>query len=436
MKTPKGRVIQKFLDFLSRYVPVNNARLATLGGEGVEAGIWEKAGVAPKHGWLIESSRRRQRKLVKNTRFLFVNRLSAFHNIVKGLGRKASGIDGFHLDLCGTLHGKVVGDFALDLPLVFKSKGKCLAITVADARRNITLEQWPDVMRKGGELFGNRTQSIIRKLEAQQRNVPVRSDLPEFIAAFDPLKAARREFGLLVEIAQILKDRRIFVDVMERYIYVSRYSGHSFRMRTYFFHFNGRGINPYALVELWLQSPLSFYKSGKFVSVHGGKTITTKLVRKGVNFMGSKLLELVTLIGGEMLAEYKQLASASDRLAIIQDALGQTSAPRSDSDANSQHRRGRPRKLKEWKSLSTKDKILLQLRFLELKSKNGKRWPKGEWNRVVIEEFGHRSVRLRRSLRAALAHTGGKFRNQFTSRIKKVFGVEAQPLLDRLQKVG
>jgi hypothetical protein len=131
LKDPKGRIIRRFLDFVSHYVPIPDARLATLGGLGIEAKIWEEMNVT--HGWLIELNHRRRTNLIRKNRFKITNRLKTFDSVLAGHGDEGF-IDGFHLDLCGTFANKVVHDFAPILPHMFKSRGKCLAITVADQR--------------------------------------------------------------------------------------------------------------------------------------------------------------------------------------------------------------------------------------------------------------------------------------------------------------
>lgn len=237
MMTPKEYVIRSFLDFVCRHVPQSEAQLATLGGQGLEAGIWAERGVPSAHGWLIELNRKLGGNLIKNHRYHTHNRLGTFHRILGGLGEKSL-IDGFHLDLCGTFTEKVIEDFSPVLPLVLQSRAKCIAITVADQRRNLILERWKDYEYEGALLFGDEGRPIMRLLEAEQRKIPVRKDLPAFMEGFDPLKGAMREFGLMVEIAKLLIVHRRCVPVeVVRYVYVSKIGKRSFRMRTYFFHF-------------------------------------------------------------------------------------------------------------------------------------------------------------------------------------------------------
>src|SRR6185437_5973807 len=146
--------------------------------------------------------------------------------------------DGFHLDLCGTFDGDMVRDFSPIVPLVQKGRGRCLAITVADARRNKALEQWPEVRRHGRRYFGKSANALYERITEQQQRLPVNKNLPAFMQQFDPEKAAKREFALLVAVTELLKKATAtFPTEVERYIYVSRYGKTPFRMRTYFFHF-------------------------------------------------------------------------------------------------------------------------------------------------------------------------------------------------------
>jgi hypothetical protein len=224
METTKEQVIRFFLAFLSRYVPLGQAQLATLGGRGIEAGIWSELGVPSEHGWLIERSRERGGKLIRGHHYQIHNQLGTFDRILAGFGMDHAFIDGFHLDLCGTLSDNAIADFAPVVPLVLASKGRCLAITVADARRNLVLEQWPKFQKRGRKLFGKqKADDFYEQITAFQRNVPIKKDQPAFIKPFDPVKASRREFGLLVEFAELLSEQKLpWIPVaVERYIYCS-----------------------------------------------------------------------------------------------------------------------------------------------------------------------------------------------------------------------
>ncbi len=48
MSSQKRAVLERFVELLSGYTPLNRAVLATLGGEGLEAKVWKKAGISQK----------------------------------------------------------------------------------------------------------------------------------------------------------------------------------------------------------------------------------------------------------------------------------------------------------------------------------------------------------------------------------------------------
>ena len=111
-ETTKGQVIRLWLAFLSRFVPLGQARLATLGGRGLEAEIWEELGVPRDNGWLIERNRKRGGNLIAEHRYHVHNQLVTFDRILAGYGSAQAVVDGFHLDLCGTFSGQSLADFS------------------------------------------------------------------------------------------------------------------------------------------------------------------------------------------------------------------------------------------------------------------------------------------------------------------------------------
>jgi hypothetical protein len=260
MDTPKEQIIRLFLDFLSRHRPLADARVATLGGQGIEAKIWTESGIPPEHGWLIELNRTRGNRLIENHRYRHHNRLGTFHQILAGQGGPAARIDGFHLDLCGTVTERVIHDFSPLLPLILQSTGRCLGITVSDQRRNRALEEWPVVMKKAERLFGKHTAGLLEKIETLQTQLPIREGLPSFMSGFDPCKGARREFSLMVELIDLFQEHSWVPVEIVRYVYVSRYGGKPFRMRSFFFHFApvSTPSSDLAVARTWTKSPLYF----------------------------------------------------------------------------------------------------------------------------------------------------------------------------------
>ncbi len=437
MITPKERVIRLFLGFLSHYVPLSQARLATLGGYGIEAKIWAESGVPPDHGWLIELNRERGGRLIKSHRYKSHNRLGTFHRILNGYGEDGH-VDGFHLDLCGTMSDRVIDDFSPVLPLVLQSTGKCLAITVADQRRNVALEQWPEIQLRGKQLFGRQSTGMLQEIESQQRRIPVKRNLPAFIKAFDPTKAAKREFGLLVEIAEILRNHASWTSAqIERYVYVSRYQGRPFRMRTYFFHFEqGNPKNSGSVfARMWITSPLHFNGGEKFVEIKAPSTVVERTAPTKGTIM-SRLGNVARALGGDELAEYEMLVQNNEQLQQILQTVASVNglgmAPKTAQSSTTPAQKGARR---NWDDLSQQEQITWLLKALELKAKGNGSWDNGQWKNILKQDFGHYSAGLGRSLRAALARTNGKFRANFVTRIKSAFGKDFHLYLDRLSKL-
>jgi hypothetical protein len=463
MLEAKEQVIQLFLSFVSRYVPLGQARLATLGGRGLEAKIWAERGIPAEHGWLIERNRQRNDALITNHRYSVHNQLGTFDRILAGHGKDAS-IDGFHLDLCGTLCDHAIAGFKPVIPLILTSGGRCLAITVADARRNLVLEQWPAIIKRGKRLFGTEVAGIYQTIMAAQRRVPVNHDrnLPAFIKPFDPVKAAKREFGLLVELAELMRAQDLpwMPATIERYIYVSHSMSRGFRMRTYFFHFGemtaaNAGCS---FAQAWVESKIFFANGEAFHEVEqtpGGVVVQPLPTKKGDLAMAtSKLHELVSLLGGSYEVEYNELAAASQRLQRFLDALGMGShqaeaiaaiapapvlpmanaslapAPATASTPS------RPAKKRMWYDLSAYEQVEFQIRALEFKRDHPAEYMNGGWKELLKAVFGHYTKPLAASCRAVMARTSGKHRPQFIAKIKKacVGPSEAKAYLDRLAK--
>lgn len=449
MESLKGKVIRLFLEFVSHFVPIGESQFATLGGQGLEAKIWQESGIPPNHGWLIERNRERGGKLITNHRYRTQNQLGTFDRILAGYGDKHAFIDAFHLDLCGTLSNSTITSFAPALPLILMSKGRCLAITVADARRNLILEQWPDFEKRALKLFGKNAESIYKALLAKQRSIPINENAPAFIKPFDPEKATRRELGLLVELAELLKVQKLpWIPVtMERYVYVSRYQKRPFRMRTYFFRFEHetREADVIAFAKSWIESKLLFANGENFLEVKGpsiGVVPKPKKMEKGERLMpNSKLGELAKLLGGAEEAEYSELLTKSRQLDAFLTALKgagvanienqRTVTSSSASEAGQSTRRIK----KNWKDLSDREQIEWQIKALELKASSNGHWQNGTWKELIRKDFGHYDQKLSKSLRAALARTSGGFREMFKARIETVLGNEAGPYLDRLGKL-
>jgi hypothetical protein len=446
MKTLKERIAHRFLEFLSHYTPLPQAQLATLGGQGIEARVWAEVGIPGNHGWQIELNRSRRKELISNGsngKYRSHNRLGTFHKILEGHGDQGA-IDGFHLDLCGTLSDQVIKDFSPVLPLVYASKGRSLAITLSDSRRNAILENWPEYVERGIKLFGKHSQKVFEHIVSWQKRIPKgeKRRLPR-IKNFDPEKGAKREFGVLVDMSEIIGKHWTCTSI-ERYVYVSRYSGYPVRMRTYFFHFEPHPKKvPNSLVKVWLESPLFFDKDTKFVAVRKSSKFTYAVkaakprgeVMKDEKQTGSKLEALVRLVGGEAENEYNALVDIQSRYQDIFRAIGvaspQVSVPQFADKAlpNGGSRSTR----RKWQNFSDEEQVEWLVKILRRKSQNNGKWP-AEWKQIVKEDFGYYDTNLARALRSSLAHTTRSRRPKFIARIKEVFGDKAHIYIDQLPK--
>lgn len=456
----KEVIVGKFLDFVGEYVPLREARLATLGGKGMEARVWAEKGIPHDHGWLIERSRERSTDLINDHRYQTQNQLSTFPQILQGHDESHAYIDGFHLDLCGTFTNRVISEFSPAFELIIRGGARCLSITIADQRRNLALEQWSDVRRRGRQLIGIEvSKSMYESFIEEQRRLPVGRLLnaPAFIKPFDPIKGAKREFGLLVEMSDILSQFIASTDRVERYVYVSRTSGTPFRMRTYFFHFTSvskskAGKAGLHLAKCWIKNPIHFVeKNGEINQTKG------KLQMQQSEPQMSKLEKIAEIIGGEEHAEYLRLKSDSGQLHVILGALAQArvvtgaSSPTNHASVNTinartaetesiprrTYRTGRATNAKRWEALSESAKFDWLIKVLERRTDNGGKWAYGEWEKLIENDFGQYDVDFARSLRATLARTSGKFRPNFILRIKEALPAdEAKGMIDRLQRVN
>ncbi len=449
MKDTKEQVLNQFLNFVAKFVSLGSARLATLGGNGVEAKVWQERGIPSTNGWLIERSRDKSGNLIATHRYNVQNQLSTFPQTLRGLGHDS--VDAFHLDLCGTLGEDLTDNAKRVLELVFESTGRTLAVTVSDQRRSLILEQWEDYAKRARRLLGDKAESILDGIVAEQRNLPVsKKKLPAFFQASDPVKGAKRELGLMVDFARLLKGYNFKCSQMERYVYVSNYAQRAFRMRTYFFHFESMVSekNADALVTEWLRSPLYFVTSSEMTTVSltpqtvNEEKRTTKQQEEKMTTMStqSRLAIIASAAGGDIEEEYLKLVADSRKLQAFQSLL---------HDSNSEHprvpigglpppettssRSGKPRR---WDSLTFAEQLQWILKALEIKSQNGGKWKsKEQWVQLLKQDFGGYNIPLGRCLGGAIAHSSGKFRKKFVERVRASFPAdEANAYVERLHK--
>lgn len=269
----KVQVLEALLAFVSRYRPLDQCVVATLGGRGLEAELWLKAGIAGSNGFLIERGRNSSRALLRrNFPYRHTDRLGQFARKLRTLKGQRASLDLLHVDLCGTMEPKL-DDVKSLIPLVARSRAQCLAVTVADMRRNLTLETpLPDVKLRAGRYLVPQTaaEGFFNELLLQQKELPTTIDLPAFFHSADPAKGAARELGVFASVMEALNPRpgrtMVVPDAIERYVFISRWSGRPFRMRSYFFHLKRTRNNLIQLLaaeNVWRSSRLCFLKNGE-----------------------------------------------------------------------------------------------------------------------------------------------------------------------------
>lgn len=252
MNVAKQTVLKHLTALAGEYVPLHQANVATMGGEGLEAAIWRDAGVTENRMWLIDRSPRRMHELMSQYPDAnhLIGRLSRFPEILRtGYGDRSS-LDYFHLDLCGTLE-PALDDLKGLLSSLSSGTGKCLAVTVADARRNLSLDNRDVMLDAASKIFGrswNRLRASLLKFHGLTCTCLV--DI-----SADPWLVTLREIGFMLNIlcamagttpagaGEALRDGNrkglpqlhLEPERIERFIYHSTPPVMS-RMRTYFMH--------------------------------------------------------------------------------------------------------------------------------------------------------------------------------------------------------
>ena len=438
----KISVLRAFLQFAGRFVDLEKGTFVTLGGEGIEARLWKNAGIPPRHGYLIERGRRLGQALLHEYGYGLSNDLASFSRKLTAIHGAGSRIDSLHLDLCGTLECKATMVQPL-IPLVVNSVGRCLAVTVADQRGNPALTNEHELLSEASRVLGKSgAQTLMDHFVQQQMQVPTNATLPTFLRHADPRKGALRELSLFLTMLSLLGGENETVtalpDQLERYLYVSNWSGTSFRMRSYFFHLttlDGVGMSSAALAlkERWMASPLHYIGSTSELLIQGAIPSSQEAQ------MYEKLKQIAEAVDGAVLAEFKDLLARvtsanelEERLRkIVLLANGMTVADgksvlraekptplvekqRAATDAPITRKQKSPRKL-------DRDEITqIELNLLRAATRS----PKDEGRALEIVYTNSakllgisRLKKRRRILGAHLARTQGKFRGRFIARV-------------------
>lgn len=452
-KTAKLTIIGRLVDFVASFVPLPSAVLATLGGEGLEAGVWQNKGLPEGRGWLIERQKKLGHRLIASQPYHFVQNLLGFPNLFRSV-MPGSGIDGFHLDLCGTLEANV-GYFRPILPLILKSGGRTLAITVADQRRNFSLDNYQEIRDGWIQVLGR---DVLDQMFTRLQGEQTRLKRMQSGASFVPRKAAVREIGLVLYLFRLLSDTGVLPDRVERYIYVSAHKRSPFRMRTYFFHFEEKPCSlrgakfATELLTRWFRSNPQLLHNGQFLALRKGsargvsQTMTKNMKQVNTNeapvVTESKLAQAAKLLGGDALTEYTRLAglksldlnvmnmlaTLKSTLVGIVDELNQTlngykagggpiSTTQEVPSAEVPAKRRRRRHRRGGYKVENGELVALQIRLLEARAKGDDSRELAAAKKDAARTLGI----IRRSnwgniVGGLVARTQGKFRKGFVKR--------------------
>jgi hypothetical protein len=194
--TAKRIVLHRLISVLSQHVSPGDAFAATLGGKGIEADCWKAAGLRPERSWLVERNARAAGILRRShTEYRHVRELSQLPTQLQRIHGSRAHLDLLHVDLCGTVEPNVT-EFTGALPLLMRGKGRILAVTMADQRRNRSTSESVFIRRVCAHIFGSQWEPLwshlmgIHAQEAQMREH----------STTDPEKVAVREVGALLHL--------------------------------------------------------------------------------------------------------------------------------------------------------------------------------------------------------------------------------------------
>lgn len=398
----KSEIVRLFIAFVAGYTDLSKARLATLGGEGLEAALWKERGIAPKNGWLIECTRTRSKHLIARFPYRHCTRLAYFRRSAESIWGAKYGIDGFHLDLCGT-YERSDSAFRPVIPIIMRGSGRCLAVTVSDQRRNSSHEHFENIRAEAEHLFGDALATrFLSKLEGDYQALPEQG-----IGLWaDPAIGAVREFGFAYHLVRALElQSSLPIDRIERYLYVSNGKSRPFRMRTYFFHF-GKVRSRWSVqdaVQLWCGSPL------QCVTENGITPVSPQTRKEAAQMISYPNLEkLVRTLGGAHLDEFNKLIADADygrQVRAIAYGSGGSSPAAPES----------PKSAKTAKNVPNGDTLSVQLDLVRAAAKGSKEM-------IAAKQKGIKTLRIKgkgknRTIGALHARTSGKFRTNFFTRL-------------------
>ncbi len=291
---PKITIARGTLTHLLNLVSVDEAQVATFGGQGIEADVWTEVGIKPENGWLIERSKKAQKALMDRHPFqISCSNLSRFPNGFHEKRGTDAGLDLFHWDLSGTVDG-ASRELPSILPLLIQGKGKLLGVTYADSRGNASLTEHEMMKKVGQRVFGEATfDLLLQSLVDLYRCEPIDGTDESFVTSAASREkrsqnTALREIGALLHLLfacasiprsethsslqtpiealhdvickkidlrqfmRVLKRTRLSVnlELVEKFVYISKYSQYAKRMRHFLFRLVSREQSDALLTEL------------------------------------------------------------------------------------------------------------------------------------------------------------------------------------------
>lgn len=229
--------------------PVSEAWLVGLGGQGTWVGEWLSGGFMSDHIYLVERDKKRAERImrcetVKKAKHIRLcqTALRNFPSVFMAERGRKLGIDVLDLDFNGTLES-ALKDVSAVMPLVARGKGKVLALTVADSRRNQSLNDVAKAAKQIQAFFSEGSEQAMLETAWQRLCVEHASHRAThtFPGGGDPLKAAFRELTTIVQLAKIAKAHGLEIDPNygQRFIYTG---DDAFRMRRFFLRFRAQEL--------------------------------------------------------------------------------------------------------------------------------------------------------------------------------------------------
>lgn len=278
---------QRFLGFLlgelAKLVQIEEAKVATLAGVGLEAELWAKHGIQPDNGWLVDSNPKAIRKLInKNVDMpwrLYRGQAHSFPAILKSTYGEEAALDLFHLDLYGTVE-KALFEAGSLIPIVAKSRARMFALTVSDQRGHFATMRPGALWQFMTEILGPAACGVLRTVDWAHFSV-----IEAQRSKSDPYASVRRECATVLSwfCAPLIPDGHysdISSDVypalteivrkagrelplmypvkkMQRMVYADGY-----RMKSYVFELGAEQVPfndaLFSLAEAWMQAPFHF----------------------------------------------------------------------------------------------------------------------------------------------------------------------------------